>query len=474
MRIGFFSCQDYQAGYYNAHAAMAKEDLDIVVCLGDYIYERTFYEGPADRKDTLGANRDGEVQTLDEYRAKYRMYRRDKNLQAMHAAHPFVAIWDDHEIEDNWAGASPGEATQPAAGCPFLDRRQAGFGPSSSTCPSRPWPTSRTWATSSTAGSTWRNAELFLLDQRSYRDDQPCGDEFFTPCPEAETGTRRFLGRQQMDWLKSHLESSDSTWKLIGSQLMAMALDTAAKQPINKDSWDGYGTSGASCSATCDRGASTNVSFLTGDIHTFFAGRRGRRRPRARERGHGVRGRLDHLAGHPRDDPGASPVPRSRPAQTELVTNNMTLVNPHLRYQDQSAAATPWWRRKPDELEVAYRAWTRCAATPGRRPPSVASGCARDEPRVQVLSRPSGLALHPPRTPRSPPRARSRPRSRASLSAGISPVSEARAQLALAEAAELQDLQHHHQVEAGREGHARRRPGSPRSSPRLSSPLSSE
>jgi len=69
VRVVFFSCQDYQAGFYNAHRAIAAEDADLVISLGDYVYERTFYEGP--RKDTLGANGDGEVQTLPEYRAKY-------------------------------------------------------------------------------------------------------------------------------------------------------------------------------------------------------------------------------------------------------------------------------------------------------------------------------------------------------------------------------------------------------------------
>ena len=153
VRVGFFSCQDYQAGYYNAHAAMAKEDLDLVVCLGDYTYERTFYEGPPDRRDTLGANGDGEVQTLPEYRAKYRLYRRDRNLQAMHAAHPFVAIWDDHEIEDNWAGASPGEATGQAR-VPFINRRNNGFRAFFEYMPFSPVRRRPASATSSIAGST--------------------------------------------------------------------------------------------------------------------------------------------------------------------------------------------------------------------------------------------------------------------------------------------------------------------------------
>ena len=124
VRIAFFSCQDWQAGYFGAHSAIAREDVDLVVCLGDYIYERNFYEGP--RKDTLGANGDGEVQTLDEYRAKYRMYKGDPDLRAMHAAHPYMGIWDDHEVEDNYAGTLPGEATQQVR-VPFLERRGAGY-----------------------------------------------------------------------------------------------------------------------------------------------------------------------------------------------------------------------------------------------------------------------------------------------------------------------------------------------------------
>src|SRR3954447_7898704 len=116
IRIGFFSCQSYEAGYYLAQGALAKEkDLDFVLCLGDYIYEHHYYDGPADRKDTTGANKDGDVQTLAEYRAKYRFYQADKHLQDMHAAYPFVAMWDDHEVEDNYAGDEPDSASKDPA-----------------------------------------------------------------------------------------------------------------------------------------------------------------------------------------------------------------------------------------------------------------------------------------------------------------------------------------------------------------------
>ena len=130
------SCQSYTAGYYNAHAALAKEkDLDLIVCLGDYIYERHYYDGPADRVDTTGVNGDGNVQTLDEYRAKYRLGQSDKNLQAMHAAVPFVSVWDDHEVEDNYAGdqqdsAEPDPALENNGDprrVPFGERRTNGY-----------------------------------------------------------------------------------------------------------------------------------------------------------------------------------------------------------------------------------------------------------------------------------------------------------------------------------------------------------
>jgi alkaline phosphatase D len=107
------------------------------VCLGDYIYERNFYEGP--RKDTLGANGDGEVQTLPEYRQKYQLYKSDPDLRAMHAAHPFVGIWDDHEVEDNYAGSNPGEEAQ--------DRRALSSSGSSAACATLA-PRGGWWATS--------------------------------------------------------------------------------------------------------------------------------------------------------------------------------------------------------------------------------------------------------------------------------------------------------------------------------------
>ena len=108
LKIGFYSCQSYEAGYFNAQAGLAKEDLDIVLCLGDYIYEHHYYDGP--RNDKTGANKDGDVQSRKEFRQKYRFYQSDPDLQDMHASAPFLSIWDDHEVEDNYAGKGPDSA----------------------------------------------------------------------------------------------------------------------------------------------------------------------------------------------------------------------------------------------------------------------------------------------------------------------------------------------------------------------------
>ena len=211
VKIVFFSCQDWQAGYYAAHKAIAAEDADLVVGLGDYIYERNFYDGP--RKDTLGANRDGEVQTLDEYRAKYRQYKADPNLRAMHAAHSYVAIWDDHEVEDNYAGASPGEETQQVR-VPFLNRKANGYRAFYEYMPFEPL-----YGQPEIGSDLYRrmrvgaNVELFLLDERQDRDNQPCGDAFFTPCADAEnkprgsSATARRLAQAPAAGLRRQLEA---------------------------------------------------------------------------------------------------------------------------------------------------------------------------------------------------------------------------------------------------------------------------
>ena len=123
-------------GFFNAQRAIANEkDVDLVVCLGDYIYEYSDNDGV--RAGPHRPQQDGDVQFLDEYRQKYTLYKSDKDLQAMHAAHPFIAVWDDHEVEDNHAdgqrqlGPARPQQDQPTRTYPrrisYLQRRANGY-----------------------------------------------------------------------------------------------------------------------------------------------------------------------------------------------------------------------------------------------------------------------------------------------------------------------------------------------------------
>jgi alkaline phosphatase D len=135
VKFAFFSCADYTHGYYNAYELMAREDVDFVVCLGDYIYGESYHSragGTGVRDDKNGsANRDNpsivrEAVTLDDYRGKYALYRSDAALRALHAKFPMIATWDDHEVQDNYAGGAAGGGL-PAAKHYSTKRRQAGY-----------------------------------------------------------------------------------------------------------------------------------------------------------------------------------------------------------------------------------------------------------------------------------------------------------------------------------------------------------
>ncbi|MDX6582723.1 MAG: alkaline phosphatase [Solirubrobacterales bacterium] len=282
LRIGYYSCQDYEAGYYNAQAGLAKEkDLDLVICLGDYIYEHMYYPGPSDRVDTLGANGDGDVQSLAEYRSKYRMYQSDKNLQALHAAYPFVSIWDDHEVEDNYAGDQADSASTDPANfennnsyprrVPFGDRRKNGYKAFFEAMP-------RIQGTGGQKNVIYGSvkigglAELFLTDQRQYRDQQPCADALLDPCPDEGTPGRTMLGADQKAWFKKAVAKSKATWKLWASEVMVMSLDITPGQGVNQDQWDGYAAERTEILESFVAAGVQNLAVLTGDIHTFFAG----------------------------------------------------------------------------------------------------------------------------------------------------------------------------------------------------------
>ncbi len=273
LTFAFFSCQDWTHGFYNSHEVMADEDLDFVVCLGDYIYAETYHTlagGTGVRDDTIGSPGYGRIPlmatTLEHYREKYALYRRDRSLRKVHAKAPMIVVWDDHEVQDNYAGRAPGGGLPPEQ-LYSAERQSAGY---------------RAWFESMPTYSGRRDRiyrrlrfgktmDLILLDQRRYRGDQPCGDETVPPCPELQQ-PRDLLGGRQMAWVKRQLESSNAAWKVIGNEVMMMPAKVTGGAYAEYDSWHGYPTEREELLSHVKSKRIDDVVFITGDIHTFIAG----------------------------------------------------------------------------------------------------------------------------------------------------------------------------------------------------------
>jgi len=289
VKFAFFSCQDYTFGYYNAHHLMAADDLDFVVNLGDYIYAEAYHSPTGTdytgvRGDVIGSDLgNGYVtaSTLEQYRAKYELYRSDADLQDMHASHAMFSIWDDHEIIDNYAGA-PSDGGLPSSHAFNRARQAAAY---------RAWfekmPNNRSTSASASDPnriykklSYGKSLDLFLLDQRQYRDDQPHGDPALANPSTWDDykGVRKFLGTAQMAWLKSELKNSKATWKAIGNEVMVMNTKFTSSSYFNFDSWQGYPAEREDLlnyiggTHLANKSPIKGVVFVTGDIHTFAAG----------------------------------------------------------------------------------------------------------------------------------------------------------------------------------------------------------
>ncbi len=266
LRFAFASCQNYEHGYYTAYRHMADEDLDLVFHLGDYIYERRFGSAEVRRHEA------GEVHTLDEYRARYALYRSDPDLQTAHAACPWVVTTDDHEVDNNWAADAPEDDQDPAQ---FLLRRTAAFQAYYEFMPLRgaSLPTGPAMALNRLLrfGDL---ASFHVLDSRQHRSDQACGDGRRVPCPEALDPDRTMLGTSQEAWLFDGLASSPSRWNVLANQVMIARLEGAApdgEPMVSMDRWDGYPAAQRRLLSFLDRARPSNPVVITGDIHSNWA-----------------------------------------------------------------------------------------------------------------------------------------------------------------------------------------------------------
>lgn len=261
VRFAFFSCQDYPHGYYNAHDLLAREDLDFVVDLGDYIYAETYYskaKGTGVRDDRIGRVNPRnplivrEAVTLEDYRDKYRLVRSDPALRRVHARFPIVSIWDDHEVQDKYAGGAARGGLAP--GKRFSQaRRRAGVRAFFESMP--------LYASGGKDGRVYRafrfgrTVDLILLDERQYREDQPCGDSPGPACADLDS-PRTFLGPTQLAWAKRRLESSKAAWR--SSPTRSWSCRSRSARPRSPTTTRGTATPGsaASCCSTSATGRS--------------------------------------------------------------------------------------------------------------------------------------------------------------------------------------------------------------------------
>jgi alkaline phosphatase D len=282
VRFAFWSCQDFTHGYYNAHERMAGEDLDFVVCLGDYIYDETYHtvkDGTGVRDDKIGpsqkqsgqsgVNYTRAAETLDQYRQKYELYRSDASLRKMQSRFPVVMLWDDHEVQDNYAGGAP-DGGLPASHHYSRKRQAAAYKAFLETMPYTPPSGEPTRIYRRLQFG--RTVDLLIMDQRQYRANQPCDDATGVPACADYNQPRRFLGARQMNWLKSQLNGSKAAWKVMANEVTIMPTKVLGGAFFGFDSWDGYPQEREDLLTHIRDRQIKDVVFVTGDIHTFIAG----------------------------------------------------------------------------------------------------------------------------------------------------------------------------------------------------------
>ncbi len=260
LRIGVASCQLRSAGYWTAYEQMAEDDLDLVFFLGDYIYEYPAGEGE------LASVIEAEPQTEADYRLLYGAYKRDPMLQAAHASAPWVVTWDDHEVDNNYAGVVPED---PADAPTFAARRRAAYQVFWENMPVRLDPPDDEGLRLYRTVRFGSLATFFVLDGRQYRTDQVCGDQIPTmasECPALGDESHTMLGTEQEDWLSNGLSDADTTWKALAQQTVMKAL-VLGDVVLNVDQWDGYPAARARLLSSIQEDGVENVMVMTGDIH---------------------------------------------------------------------------------------------------------------------------------------------------------------------------------------------------------------
>ena len=269
LRFAFASCQHWELGYFNAYRQMLCDDLDLIVFLGDYIYE---YSSRLARVRQHGAP---EAVTLDDYRVRHALYKGDPDLRAAHAAYPWIVTWDDHEVANDYAD-DRSEQLHPREW--FLRRRAAGYQAYYEHMPLR-----RQMVPFGHHARIYHRAafgdlvQFHLLDDRQFRSYQPCapvtrGGSVVGDCPERADPRLTLLGDTQERWLHEGLDRSLAAWNVLAQQtrMAQFDLQPGPGQQFWTDGWDGYPAARRRLLDYLGQRKPANPVVIGGDVHSFW------------------------------------------------------------------------------------------------------------------------------------------------------------------------------------------------------------
>lgn len=275
LAMAFASCAQYEHGFFTAYRRLAQDHPDLVLHLGDYQYEyraNTYVSPDGNVRDHAGP----ETCDLASYRQRHAQYKADEDLQSAHAVAPWLVVWDDHEIDNNWAAGVP-ENTKaeenngtPAA---FAARRRDAFRAYWENMPLRlPQPKGASFRIY--RRTQWgRLATFHMMDTRQYRDDQLYGDGWKAKGPEIDTPGRSMTGEAQEKWLLDGFTASRQRWDILGQQVFFAAQDADAGpgEKYSMDAWDGYRANRSRLTKGWTEAGVRNPVVLTGDVHKHWA-----------------------------------------------------------------------------------------------------------------------------------------------------------------------------------------------------------
>ncbi len=273
LRFAFASCQHYEHGLFGAYRHMARDDLDLVLHLGDYIYEGSSAGRVPRRHETKE-----EPVDLIQYRNRYACYKSDPHLRAAHANFPWLVTWDDHEVENDYAADQSENRDDPAW---FLQRRAAAYQAYYEHMPLRRASLPRGPDMLLYRRAAFGDLATFhVLDNRQYRSDQPCGEgrrgggNMVANCTDRLDPSATLWGATQERWLEQGLAASRGRWNVLAQSLMMAQFTSrdASGHPVHwTDGWDGYAAARTRFLARVAAAKISNPLSIGGDIHSFWA-----------------------------------------------------------------------------------------------------------------------------------------------------------------------------------------------------------